>query len=142
MTESTSAPSVGVDQQVEFKGGGDTGWVDYPTANFHGNFANNSDAGKLRIRRVGNTVFLVGGIKKATGAQPATFSDSYVGMTIPAGYRPSVDSGFVIQGSGMNRAWMHVHADGNVYFQRYGTTSCSEIPVGTWFAVNCVWVCD
>lgn len=120
----------------------DTGWVDYPTANFRSNFANNSDAGKLRMRRVGNTVFLVGGIKKITGAQPAVSSDTYVGMTIPAGYRPSVNSGFVIQGSGMNRAWMHVHADGNVYFQRYGTTSSSEIPVGTWFAVNCVWACD
>lgn len=142
MTESTSAPSVGIDQQVKFKGGGDTGWVDYPTANFSGNFANNSDAGKLRMRRVGNTVFLVGGIKKTTGAQPATSSDTYVGMTIPAGYRPSVNSGFVIQGSGMNRVWMHVHTDGNVYFQRYGTTSSSEIPVGTWFAVNCVWACD
>lgn len=142
MTESTSAPSVGIDQKVKFKGGGDTGWVDYPTANFYGNFANNSDAGKLRMRRVGNTVFLVGGIKKTSGAQPAVSSDTYVGMTIPAGYRPSVDSGFVIQGSGMNRAWMHVHADGNVYFQRYGTTSSSEIPVGTWFAVNCVWACD
>lgn len=142
MTESTSAPSVGIDQQVKFKGGGDTGWVDYPTANFSGNFANNSDAGKLRMRRVGNTVFLVGGIKKTTGAQPATSSDTYVGMTIPAGYRPSVNSGFVIQGSGMNRVWMHVHADGNVYFQRYGTTSSSVIPVGTWFAVNCVWACD
>lgn len=142
MTESTSAPSVGIDQQVKFKGGGDTGWVDYPTANFNGNFANNSDAGKLRMRRVGNTVFLVGGIKKTAGAQPATFSDTYVGMTIPAGYRPSVNSGFVIQGSGMNRVWMHVHADGNVYFQRYGTTSSSDIPVGAWFAVNCVWACD
>ncbi len=120
----------------------DTGWVDYPTANFNGNFANNSDAGKLRMRRVGNTVFLVGGIKKTTGAQPATSSDTYVGMTIPAGYRPSVDSGFVIQGSGMNRVWMHVHKDGNVYFQRYGTTSSSVISVGTWFAVNCVWACD
>lgn len=142
MTESTSAPSVGIDQQVKFKGGGDTGWVDYPTANFSGNFANNSDAGKLRMRRVGNTVFLVGGIKKTTGAQPAASSDTYVGMTIPAGYRPSVNSGFVIQGSGMNRVWMHVHANGNVYFQRYGTTTSSEIPVGTWFAVNCVWACD
>ncbi len=142
MTESTSAPSVGIDQQVKFKGGGDTGWVDYPTANFNGNFANNSDAGKLRMRRVGNTVFLVGGIKKTSGAQPAVSSDTYVGMTIPAGYRPSVNSGFVIQGSGMNRAWMHVHTDGNVYFQRYGTTSSSEISVGTWFAVNCVWACD
>lgn len=142
MTESTSAPSVGIDQQVKFKGGGDTGWVDYPTANFNGNFANNSDVGKLRMRRVGNIVFLVGGIKKTTGAQPATSSDTYVGMTIPAGYRPSVNSGFVIQGSGMNRAWMHVHTDGNVYFQRYGTTSSSEISVGTWFAVNCVWACD
>lgn len=120
----------------------DTGWVDYPTANFNGNFANNSDAGKLRMRRVGNTVFLVGGIKKTTGAQPATSSDTYVGMTIPAGYRPSVNSGFVIQGSGMNRVWMHVHTDGNVYFQRYGTTSSSVISVGTWFAVNCVWACD
>lgn len=120
----------------------DTGWVDYPTANFNGNFANNSDAGKLRMRRVGNTVFLVGGIKKTTGAQPATSSDTYVGMTIPAGYRPSVNSGFVIQGSGMNRVWMHVHTNGNVYFQRYGTTSSSEISVGTWFAVNCAWACD
>lgn len=120
----------------------DTGWVDYPTANFNGNFANNSDAGKLRMRRVGNTVFLVGGIKKTTGAQPATSSDTYVGMTIPAGYRPSVNSGFVIQGSGMNRVWMHVHTNGNVYFQRYGTTSSSVISVGTWFAVNCVWACD
>lgn len=142
MTESTSAPSVGIDQKVKFKGGGDTGWVDYPTANFNGNFANNSDAGKLRMRRVGNTVFLVGGIKKTSGRQPASSSDTYVGMTIPAGYRPSVNSGFVIQGSGMNRVWMHVYANGNVYFQRYGTTSSSDIPVGAWFAVNCVWACD
>lgn len=139
MTESTSAPSVGIDQQVKFKGGGDTGWVNVNVGTDVQTYESGTD---VQVRRVGSLVYFSGQLRKITGNQPATMDRTYVLFNIPAGYRPRRDCNFVIQGSTMNRATLRVDANGNVYICRYGTNQSYEIAVNTWLAFDVCWFAD
>ena len=136
MTESTSAPSIGIDQAVKFMGGGDTDWVNVGVGTDVGVYETGMDT---RVRRSGNIVFFSGQLKKTTGTQPATLDRNYLLFTIPEGYRPSRDANFVIQGSQMNRALLRVNANGNVYICRYGTTTSSDITVGVWLTFDVMY---
>lgn len=60
--------------------------------------------------------------------------------TLPKGVRPKSEVGFVLQGSGMNRFMLTVRPDGTLGFSRYGITAYTDVPVGTFITVTCIYV--
>ena len=91
-----------------------------------------------KVWRFGNVCFMQGAAKptsnKSASSSPVVFA------TIPNGFRPKNTVYYVCQGSGMNRWTLTVESNGNVGWSRYGTTSSSAVPSGSWLVFSATWM--
>ena len=84
------------------------------------------------------------GMVTLSGAFTTTAAQSSGGMkkmaTISASYRPHKEMHFLCQGSGVNRYLLYIYPNGEMYADRYGTTSEIAIPSGVWLNISCTYV--
>ncbi len=106
----------------------DTNWQIMTLAS--STFAYYDNDHKLKIRKIGNVVYIRGAVKPTV-----EISSSAVIAIIPTGYRPSEQSVFVCQGGGMNRWDLRIENNGRMTIERYGTTTASAIPVDAWLPI-------
>ena len=91
-----------------------------------------------KVWRFGNVVFMQGAAKPTSNKSAS--SSAVVFATIPNGFRPKNTVYYVCQGSGVNRWTLTVESNGNVGWSRYGTTSSSEVPSGSWLVFSATWM--
>lgn len=117
----------------------DTGWKD---VTFKSGFSHYSSSNnyKVRYRRVGKIVELRGSVKNSN---QLTANTDYVMATISdTTCRPDGWITYVQQGSGMNRLLITINNNGEIIVNRYGTTSYSAIPSGSWLNVHTTFLVD
>lgn len=91
-----------------------------------------------RWRKFGNVVEFHG---VATVASQQTAGNRKL-FTLPSGYRPTGITRYagIMQGSNMNRFLLRVNTSGEVYMERYGTTSDSAIPANAWLTLTGMFI--
>ena len=104
----------------------DTGWQTITLTN---SFTVYSSGYDVRVRKIGDIVYLSGVIKPTTNIADNQYTTMF---TLPSNYRPTRELQFVCQGSGVNKWVLSILANGECKIQRYGTTSNIAIPTGTW----------
>lgn len=116
---------------------GDSGWVDCSMGN--GISANSGTYNRPQVRKMGKVVHLRGIVTNSTTWQT---HDSFI--TIPAGYRPSLNEYFVLQGSGSNRYLLTVASGGKCVAQKYSNnaTANNTVPAGSWLSVHASWMIE
>lgn len=104
----------------------DTGWVN---CSLGYGIVQYGEAPAAQVRRIGKIVHLRGCVKNNTA-----WTEHNSIITIPAGYRPTYQETFVMQGSGSNRFTLIVNQNGVCYAQRYSnnTTMSNTVPIGAW----------
>lgn len=106
----------------------DSGWKDLPLTE---NFEAYSTEQKPIYRKIGKQVQICGAVKpKVEIASNARIA------ILPEGFRPKMGVNSVSQASGVNRCSINVQATGTMNVERYGTTTNTSIPVGTWLTFN------
>lgn len=108
----------------------DTGWKDITLPS---GFTHHSSTQKAQYRRVGNTVHLKGAIKNTNALTANTYVQ--IGSIGDSTCRPIQNVLLVEQGSGINRFLMYIAPNGNIYLNRYGTTSGIQVPSGSWLNI-------
>lgn len=109
----------------------DTSWKTITLNNLFTYYDNNSNTPKYK--KIGNIVMLAGII---TPTQTLDSSTERLIGNLPEGYRPVHEVRVICQGSGMNRWLLSIFANGNIMFQRYGTTAMSNVSAGNWLPFN------
>ena len=105
---------------------GDTGWQ---TITLTSGFEVYSSGYDVRVRKIGDIVFLSGVIRPTTNIAAEQYTTMF---TLPSNYIPGRELQFVCQGSNVNKWVLSILANGECKIQRYGTTSNIAIPSGTW----------
>ncbi|MBS7009360.1 hypothetical protein [Anaerostipes sp.] len=113
---------------------GDSGWVDCGMGN--GISAYGSTSNRPQVRKMGKIVHIRGIVTNSTTWQS---HDSFI--TIPSGFRPSMNEYYVMQGSGSNRYLFTAAASGKCMAQKYSnnTTANNTVPAGSWLNLHCSW---
>lgn len=88
---------------------------------------------KISVIKIGNTVYMSGGVKCVT-AQTTT---PVIMLTLPSVLAPTTRKMFIQTGSGMNRYMLTVSPTGDVYADRYGTTTNTNIPANAFLRIDC-----
>ena len=119
----------------------DSGWVAGSTF-MNTNVRSYDENHPHRIRRIGKVVHMEGIVKNNN-----TFGGDGTGTKIstaglPAQFRPSNHQYSVQQGSGSNKFLLHVYPNGDIYLERYGTTSYIDVSSGSWLHMNMTWFVD
>lgn len=105
----------------------DSGWQD---AILNRDFDIYSSTSICKYRKVGKTVAITGQVKaKRTLTEGVIF-------VLPEGFRPDYTMWFVQQGSGTAKWLLMLNPNGNVYAQRYGTTSQVDFTTGYWLPIS------
>lgn len=93
----------------------------------------------VRVRKVGKVVEFSGIVKPT--AEKSTTGEFQI-VTIPSGYRPSIDQYKVCQGSNIDRWLLAVKSTGVVAASRYGTTSYTKQPQNAWLNFVITYMID
>lgn len=116
----------------------DSSWI-YPELTSQ--FENYSEDTKVRYRKVGNIVTIIGAVNPTS---TITGSDTwYTIFTLPEGYRPSTHMHLLMQGSG-NAVWLlGIGSDGDVKFSRHrynnatsSTYAYSDVTTSNWLPLH------
>ena len=117
----------------------DTGWKEVTFKSGFSHYSNSNNY-KVRYRRVGKVVELRGSVKNTN---QLTANTDYVMATITdTTCRPDGWINYVQQGSGINRLLITINNNGEILVNRYGTTSYSAIPSGSWINVHTTFLVD
>lgn len=119
----------------------DSGWVAGSTF-MNTNVRSYDENHPHRIRRIGKVVHMEGIVKNnnAFGGDNDGTKISTAGL--PDQFRPSNHQYSLQQGSGNNKFLLHVYPNGDIYLERYGTTSNTGVSSGSWLHMNMTWFVD
>ena len=91
-----------------------------------------------KVWRFGNVCFMQGAAKPTSDKSAS--SSAVIFATIPKRFSPKNTVYYVCQGSGVNRWTLTVESNGDVGWSRYGTTSSSKVPSGSWLVFCATWM--
>lgn len=116
----------------------DSGWV---SPGLGSNFELYSSAYQLRVRKIGDVVYIQGAVKpKINIATNATTADKTI-ITLTSQYRPAENMVFICKGSDKNTYNLAINpSTGQVYVGQYGTSSATAIPAGALLMVYISYV--
>lgn len=116
---------------------GDTGWVDCLMGNGIGAYSGTYN--RPQVRKMGKLVHSRGIVTNST-----TWQTHNNFITIPAGFRPSLNEYFVMQGSGSNRFLVTIASAGTCTAQKYSNnaTANNTVPTGSWLNFSCSWLVE
>ena len=97
-------------------------------------------ASPVKYRKIGDLVEIRGVIAPTSAI--AAGNTVVTIFTLPTGYRPSDTIYEICQGSGVNKWTITVYSNGNVGFQRYGTSNYVETPTSAWLPFHVMFSVD
>ena len=114
----------------------DSGWK---IAELSSNFKpyDNNENNKVRYRRIGNMVQIKGIVSPKSTIEGSTAMKTI--FNLPDGFKPSVNTYQICQGTGMNRWLLTVYTTGEVGFSRYGTNNLTDASTTVWLPFNVVY---
>lgn len=118
----------------------DTGWQ---TAVLTDDFKpyKNDSINMPQYRRTGNQVEVIGSVSPTNTIPGST--TQYTIFTLPEGFRPNKpDVGILCQGSAKNTWRLRVGMDGNVTFERYGSTEYVDANENAWLTFDHTFFID
>ena len=96
-----------------------------------------SSGQECMVRKIGNIVHIKGIL---TNKDAWTTHSSMV--IIPEGFRPTINTSTVQQGSGSNRYCANIRPNGTVQAERYSNneTMSNTVPIGSWLNLFASWM--
>ena len=113
----------------------DSGWN---TLTLDSNFLPYAQSSTPQYRKYGPVVAFIGELKPASAGIAINSASSILVGVLPAGFRPAKRVRQICHGSGYNKYMLSVETNGNVYINRYGTTSgyAASITGNEWLPFN------
>lgn len=111
----------------------DSGWLDAQLTN---DFSLYSTTSTCKYRKNGKTVMISGQVKVNRQMNEGVI------FVLPEGFRPKYSLWFIQQGSGLSRWLLMINPNGNVYAQRYGSTSQVDFQPSYWLPISATFLID
>ena len=115
---------------------------DWVTPTLENNFEIYNSNYSFRYRRIGDVIYIQGCVKPKEAIAVGDAMSKREIIKLPSGYRPTTPLTFTCRGVGKNLFQTGVNTVGEVYVERYGTTTEDTIPVGAGLYINISFALD
>lgn len=119
----------------------DTGWIVLEIADKFKPYVD-AEINKPRCRKIGNIVQVQGELTPINEIEKTNEAQQFTMFSLPNDFIPEKEIVCIMQGSSMNKWCLRINVNGTVTCARYGTTTATNIPAGTWLPFNVTYFVD